>query len=234
MAYLGREIWLFLTEEGRPGALYSVSGRSPHSRQREAVYYPKEKRVAIEPLDKSQTVDSLRHYNAMLFNDAYLAVSNGLHTEDMLESCSGKFVLSDIPRRMKRYLDKWGPEPDSLKTPRIGGIIYYAQDSIPPFYLAIIKQDENAKSIMINPMEGIAYGISTYSGKGTEPESFDTSSLFKTPMSPNVKLSGKSVEEVTRFFVDKIIDPEFFVCCSTAIWNEESEEWEVAILNKSR
>lgn len=220
MTYLGREIWLFLAEYGRPGALYSVSGRSKASREREAVYYQEERRVAIEPLDKSQNADPLRNYNAMRFDDSSLVISNGLHTEDIFGS---REIVA-----LRRFLNKWGPEPDSLRTPRIAGIVKY-----PILYLGMITEDKNAESIIISPIGGTAYGVSTYSGKGIEPEPFDISRLSKQDMLPNVRLEGKTAEEVADFFVTKVIDPEFFVCCSSALWYEDLKEWEIAILNKS-
>lgn len=229
MAYLGREIWLFLTDEGRPGALYSVSGRSKDSRERKAVYYPEENRVAIEPLDKTQAVDALRHYNAMKFNYDLLVVTNGLQTEDIFNM---NYSFDRGTESLRKYLNEWGPEPDSLNTPRIAGTIEKLR-GYPLFYLAIISEASKSKSTRLQPRLGTAYGISTYSGKGTEPESFDTNKLSKQRMIPNVKVPGKSPEEIARFFVDKIIDPEFFVCCSAAIWNEESEEWKLFTLNKS-
>lgn len=229
MSYLGREIWLFLTEEGRPGALYSVSGRSEASRQREAVYYPEENRVAIEPLDKSQKTDSLRHYNAMRFNDIFLAVSNGLQTEHMLESCFGNYARGDITRKMRRHLNKLGPEPDTLKTPRIAGIVNY-----PTFYaMAMITEDNNAKSIIIHPTGGTAYGISTYSGEGTEPKSFPINRLLDQQTLLSKKVRGESPEDIAKFFVSNVIDPEFFVCCASALWHEEDCDWKIFTLNKS-
>lgn len=229
MAYLGREIWLFLTEEERPGALYSVSGRSPPSRQRKAVYHPEERRVAIEPLDKSQASDNLRHYNAMIFNNHFLAVSNGSHTEDMLESCFGNYAIGDIPRKMRMHLNKWKPEPDSLKTPRIAGIVKY-----PKFYtLGMITEENNAKSILVYPTGGTAYGISTFSGEGTEPKSFDINKLLTQDLLPNVRVEGESPKDIAEFFVSNVIDPEFFVCCASALWHEESEGWKLFILNKN-
>jgi IMP cyclohydrolase len=229
MAYLGREIWLFLTEEGRPGALYSVSGRSPPSRQREAVYYSEERRVAIEPLDKSQASDNLRHYNAMKFNNHFLAVSNGSHTEDMLESCFGNYAIGDIPRKMRMHLNKWKPEPDTLKTPRIAGIVTY-----PTFYtMGMITEENNAKSITIYPPRETAYGISTYSGEGTEPKSFDINRLLYQQTLLIKRVRGESPKDIAEFFVSNVIDPEFFVCCASALWHKEDDSWKIAILNKS-
>jgi IMP cyclohydrolase len=229
MAYLGREIWLFLTDEGRPGALYSVSGRSKDSRERKAVYYSKESRVAIEPLDKSQKADSLRHYNAMKFNDIFLAVSNGLHTEDMLESRFGNYAIGDIPRKMRMHLNKWKPEPDTLKTPRIAGIVTY-----PTFYtMGMITEDNNATSIIVYPTRGTAYGISTYSGEGTEPKSFPIDRLLDQQTLLSKKVRGESPKDIAEFFVSNVIDPEFFVCCASALWHEEDDSWKIATLNKS-
>jgi len=219
MAYLGREIWLFLTEDGRPGALYSVSGRSLPSRQREAVYYPEEKRVAIEPLDKLEKADPLRHYNAMRFQDDLLVVSNGLHTEDI-------FNLPDR-ESLRTILNKWGPEPDKYSTPRITGVI---NNSL--FSLGIIAPKTQAEVAELELDIGMAYGISTYSGKGIEPEPFEIDKLIKRQL-PKSKIEGKSPKSIADFFASKVIDPEFFVCCSTAVWNEELGEWGLFILNKN-
>jgi IMP cyclohydrolase len=237
MVYLGREIWLFLTEEGRPGALYSVSGRSPPSRQREAVYYPDERRVAIEPLDKSQIADALRHYNAMKFDDDLLVVSNGLHTENIF----------DLPNRrnLRMSLVRWGPEADSLHTPRIAGIIDtsfsdYAEtsDLDYKFYLGMVTYLTLASPPLtitkrIIPDAGNAYGISTYSGMGAEPESFDIRQLKRQEFIPKVKISGKTIKDVQKYFLENLIDQEFFVCCTSALWFREDDEWEIAILNKN-
>lgn len=219
MAYLGREIWLFLTEEGRPGALYSVSGRSPASRQREAVYYPEEKRISIEPLDKLEKADPLRHYNAMKFRDDLLVVSNGLHTEDIFNS--------PYRESLRTILNKWGPEPDKYSTPRIAGIV---NNSL--FSLAIIVPKTQAEVVELELDIGMAYGISTYSGKEIEPEPFEIDKLIKRQLSKS-KIEGKTPKSITDFFTSKVIDQEFFVCCSTAILYEELGEWEVFILNKN-
>lgn len=229
MVYLGREIWLFLTEDGRPDVLYSVSGRSQTSRQREAVYYPRERRVAIGPSDKLEKADPLRHYDAMKLDENLLVVSNGSHTKDIYDAF---YSFDRGTEALRNILNRWGPEPDSLHTPRIAGVIERFTGN-PLFYLAIISETNSAKSMRIQPRLGTSYGISTYSGKGADPEPFDISKLARQHMLPNIRVDGKSPEDITEFFVSRVIDSEFFVCCSAAVLHDETGEWNVSVLNKS-
>jgi len=190
------------------------------SRQRKAVYYPKAGRVAIEPLDKSKKADTLRHYNAMMFNDyGLLVVSNGLHTEDIFNSPDRS------TEALRKMLNKWGPEPDNYHTPRIAGVVDY-----PQYCLAIITENKNARSIRVRPKLGMAHGISTYSGQGIVPEPFDVN-RFTHHTLPNVRIEGTTPEDIAKFFANKVIDPEFFVCCASALWYEDDEKWKIATLN---
>ena len=224
MVYLGRGIWLFSTEEGRFGKFYSVEGRSSASRERKAVYHPGERRVAIEPLDKSQ-IDPLRHYNATRFGDGLLVVSNGLHTEDIYNSQDKR------PVGLRRRLNTWGVEPDSLHTPRIAGMLnIHGIVNNPLLYLGMVS-DNGVRSIRVKPNPGYAYGISTYNGDENNPKPFDINLLSKQSRLPKVRVEGETPEEIAEFFATEVIDPKFFVSGVSAVWYEEDRDWRIAVRN---
>jgi IMP cyclohydrolase len=128
LPYPGRQIFVGTTFEGLPAFGYLVTGRSPESQQRKAVYKPEENSVRIVPLDPSIPFDELRHYQAVRIDPETktVVVSNSqAPVADLLESYKavareGREIESGL---LSSLLGMLGPEPDSINTPRIAAVL---------------------------------------------------------------------------------------------------------------
>jgi IMP cyclohydrolase len=173
--YPGRQLFLGMTLDNRPAFAYLVTGRSPLSRERKAIF--QENKVIIGPLSVQQ-YDPLRHYTAVEFDNAsgIVVVSNGIQTEAVFETFLLAFRTGFSPAEdfLEKLLESAGAEPDSINTPRIVGIVT-SQKSSPVFILGIKRHDMLAKTFKIRPEPGNLIGLSTYSGDMKNPKPFDPS-----------------------------------------------------------
>jgi IMP cyclohydrolase len=226
--YPGRQLFLGLTIEGNPFLAYLITGRSPESRERKAVH--KDNKVIIGPLGDVK-YDPLRHYTALQYDDAsgIAAITNGIQTESIFETYRLLYNVKSTPAEnyLAMLMDGAGHEPDSLNTPRIGGIIT-RYDNKPVCILSIKRHDMKAYTRQIDLPKGTMAGISTYSGALESPLPFDP-----THGLAELKMSATSISEIAGFLFDisaatnKGLDIR--VCTVAAVFNGKC--WDVAVVN---
>ena len=173
--YPGRQIFIGRTPAGLPAFAYLVTGRSPASRERRAV--PRDSGVIMGPIDNTP-YDWLRHYTAVKYDNAigFLTVSNGIQTEAVYETYRLLYHCGTRPARgyFKKVMDGANYEPDSLRTPRIAGIVMTPPGkNREPLYLLGIKEagaPAYAWELTFDP--GALGCVSTYAGDMAQPEPF--------------------------------------------------------------
>ena len=226
--YPGRQLFVGLTREGRPCFAYLVTGRSPQSRQRKAIAIANT--IQIGPLG-DVPYDPLRHYNAVKYDDisGVVAVSNGIQTEAIYETY--KLLLNvNAPAKediLGNILESANAEPDSLHTPRIGGIIIPGDGN---FYSAIGIKAHNTPAIAqkINLSPGSMTGVSTYKGDIDAPEATDTAAPF-----PEIEFEGTTAAEIAQYMHDMSFatynGDDIRVCSVGGLYS--GNKWEIAIVN---
>jgi IMP cyclohydrolase len=197
--YPGRQIFLGLTEKGSPCFAYLVTGRSPASRERRAVFI--DDVVRIGPIGDAP-YDPLRHYSAVKYDKAsqIATVSNGIQTEAIYETYRLLYNTGSSPGKdyMEKILDGAGAEPDSLHTPRIAGIITFQGEKASPVIIAgMVGYSKPAAAYALKPGPGSMVGISTYTGDMEKPLSRDTS----IPLAKQ-KFAGNTAQELASYLFD--------------------------------
>ncbi len=240
--YLGRVVGLGLLEDGKPFAVYGISGRSEASKAREA------KIVKGEIFGGNP---DLLLYDAMVLGPERAVVSNGKHGEDIyerLEKRDAKVVITMGKRSGKQFLhiekqtkkspqlglqlgldsilEEWDAEPDAYRTPRIAGVI--EMDETKRFLLGIAAEKGITTVSFSNPKGGKAYLVTTYLGKEGSydvvspkgfPETFE--SFFQ------LELPGKTPQELADNLYEWL-DEKIRVCTAGAVWDGS---WKAAVRN---
>lgn len=197
--YPGRQLFLGLTKEGRPAFAYIVTGRSPASRERKATL--KENTIIMGPIG-SAPYDPLRHYTAVKHDNSagLMAVSNGIQTEAIYETYRLLYNVKSAPAAgyLKKIMDGANYEPDSLQTPRIGGVICNRGDGGKPVCIVSIKTaNKPAFTWSVKPKAGTLIGVATYQGNMENP------SPFKAEKGPaELKLAATTPREIADFIYD--------------------------------
>ncbi len=230
--YPGRQLFIGMTMNGSPAVAYLVTGRSPASRERKAS--PLDNGIIIGPLG-NQPYDPLRHYTGVKYDNTsgIITVSNGIQTEAIFETYKLLFNTSSSPTKdfIEKLLDAAQAEPDSLRTPRIAGVVTNNTDTNPVLIVGIKRQDIPAKAFQIEPKYGTLTGISTYKGSLENPESFDPSAGLAT-----LDFKGKTPIELAEhlFEVSKAVynGDDIRVCAVGGIRSEDKRTWQVAIRNR--
>ena len=192
--YPGRQLFLGVTIDGKPAFVYLVTGRSPGSRERKATR--RENSIIMGPLG-SVPYDALKHYTAVKYDDTsgVLAVTNGLQTEAIYETCRLLHAVGTAPTGdyIEKIMEGAQSEPDSMNTPRISGIITYHEKSVVQF-VAIKRKDIPAKAFKINTANGILTGVSTYNGDLENPTPFTALNNL-----PQIRFDGKEAKEFAEY-----------------------------------
>jgi len=175
--YPGRQLFVGISPGGRPAVAYLVTGRSAASRERRAIAL--EDGVRIGPLGDVE-YDPLRHYTALKVEPALglAVVSNGIQTEAIFEAYRllGNVGATPDGSFLQKLLEGAGAEPDSLKTPRIAGVITRHGESGRLFYfLGVKRADMPARALSVAVEPGVLFGVSTYQGDLSDPRPFDLS-----------------------------------------------------------
>lgn len=164
--YPGRGILVGCSRAGEPVVFYWIMGRSENSRNR--VFTKDYGNVRAEPLHPGKVEDpSLVIYRAMGEAKGHYVVSNGAHTESLVEAAEKKGDFHGA-------LAGWSHEPDAPHfTPRIAGGITL-KGGHAGGWLAIIKPDPLQPEVSVRRFHDFAalapgYGwcITTYRGEGT-------------------------------------------------------------------
>lgn len=170
--YPGRGIVLGRTLEGKLVQIYWIMGRSENSRNRQFVWEYGDLRT--EPVDPAKVEDpSLVIYRAMTEYEGHFLVSNGDHTDTLLEVVKGGEDYQDA-MRMRSH------EPDEPHfTPRIAGSIFCKEGEATRGWLGIIKACRfNPERSFRHSFEfdeispGFGWMITTYRGDGTPLPTF--------------------------------------------------------------
>ena len=226
--YPGRQLFLGLTLEGKPCLVYLVTGRSPESRERKAVRMGN--KVVVGPLGDVK-YDPLRHYTALQYDDSsgIAAISNGIQTEAIFETYSLLYNVKSVPARdyLGTIMDGARSEPDSLNTPRIGGIITNDSDK-PVAILSIIRHDRKAGVWPVDLKKGSLTGISTYNGALESPLAFDSTAGL-----PIIKSEATTAAALARYLFDISAatnkGQDIRVLTVAAVLTDKT--WDVAIVN---
>jgi IMP cyclohydrolase len=231
--YPGRQLFLGMTKENKPAFAYLVTGRSPQSRERKAT--KKENSIIIGPIGNAP-YDPLRHYTAVKYdNTGLLAVSNGIQTEAIFEMYKLLQNVNSTPDSsyLKKIMDGANYEADSLKTPRIGGVITNSGDKKPPVYIVSIKTaGKPAFAWSVKPKPGIFYGVATYYGNMEIP------GAFKAVKGPSeIKCDGKIPQEITDFIYEISAatnqGDDIRVCAIGGV-REANNTWKIALINRHK
>jgi IMP cyclohydrolase len=195
--YPGRQIFLGLTCDNQPCFAYFVSGRSPESRQRNAVAV--ENKIRIGPLGNAQ-YDPLRHYSAVIQDNlsGLAAISNGIQTEAIFETYRLLHNTGSRPTvdYMEKIMDGAGAEPDSYHTPRIAAVVTGELDRV-GLIIGLKSQDVPAKVQRVEVHPGNIVGISTYRGDMDKPEARSPEDQLS-----RLEFKWKSAEELARYIFD--------------------------------
>ncbi len=195
--YPGRQLFLGRTIEGSPCFAYLVTGRSPESQKRKAVRMGN--KIVIGPLGDA-AYDPLRHYTSLQYDDTagIAAISNGIQTEAIFETYRLlDSVKSDpAPHYLEMIMEGAGHEPDSLRTPRISGIITRKNNNTLSF-LSIKRHDKKAFVSGIDLKNGLMTGVSTYNGSLEAPLPF-----YPATVLPNLKFNATRASEIGGYLYD--------------------------------
>lgn len=231
--YPGRQLFLGLTKDERPAFAYLVTGRSPQSRERKAT--AKENSIIVGPIG-SQPYDWLKHYAAVKYDNAVglLVVSNGIQTEAIFETYKLLYHTGSAPTGsyLKKIMEGANSEPDSLKTPRIAGVVSNRGDNNKPIFIVSIKTaGRPAFVISLKPKPGTLAGVSTYQGNMENPVSFNAEKGLS-----ELKLNAAAPQEIADFIYEISAashrGDDIRVCAIGGV--RSGNIWKVAFVNRHK
>lgn len=231
--YPGRQLFIGLSARERPCLAYLVTGRSPSSRERQAV--PAGGGIRIGPIGQVE-YDPLRHYTGALFDplSGLAVVSNGIQTEAIYETYRLLYNADAAPydSYMQKLLEGARAEPDSLSTPRIAGVITRpGHGGRWVFILGIKRADMPAVTFAPTAEPGVLFGLSTYQGEMANPEPLDVNAGPVTLGS-----AAEDAESLAGHLYDiseaSNEGQDIRVCTIGAVLAEETGGWNVATRNR--
>jgi IMP cyclohydrolase len=196
--YPGRQVFVGVTEKGKPAFAYLVTGRSPQSRERKAT--PKENSIINGPIG-NQPYHWLFHYTAVKYdNEIGLGVAtNGIQTEALFETYKLIYHTASTPNKsyLKKIMEGANFEPDSLKTPRVSAIITNPAGKKDPVYHLSIVTHEQTTAWQLKPEPGTLRSVSTYHGD------IDNPGAYKIENGPTeLKFAAETADELANFIYD--------------------------------
>jgi IMP cyclohydrolase len=232
--YPGRQLFLGLTKNKRPAFAYLVTGRSPQSRERKAT--PKESSIIMGSID-NQPYDPLRHYTAVKYDNSIglAAVSNGIQTEAIFETYKLLYHTGSAPTKsyLKKIMDGANFEPDSLKTPRIAGVITNpAGKNEPVFNISIVTYGRPAAAWQVKPKPGAFAVVSTYHGNMENPGAFNIDGGLA-----ELKFNAETPQEIANFIYEisaATHQGDDIRVCSIGGVRVDSNTWKVALINRHK
>lgn len=231
--YPGRQIFIGRTPQGQPAFAYLVTGRSPASRERRAT--PMDNGIIMGPIG-SEAYDWLRHYTAVKHDDTIglLAITNGIQTEAVFETYRLLYHCGARPARgyLKKVMDGANYEPDSLKTPRISGLIINPPGKTGPVYLMSIKSaGVPAYSWEVTFEPGALAGVATYRGDMANPSAFDADN------GPTALVCDAETPEALADYIYGISAAEnngddIRVCAVAGVRQGDNLTWKLSYINR--
>ena len=228
--YPGRQLFVGLTAAQQPCFAYLVTGRSPESRQRQAVQVGNT--VRMGPIGDAP-YDPLRHYSAVKFDDATgtLAVSNGIQTDAVYETYK---LLVNVgspcdAAYLQQIMEGANAEPDSYHTPRIAACIFPTEsgDGLPRRHQGAGRPRDRLPGL---PGAGSARGNLGLQGRHGSTRS------QRTPMraSPRSQPRLPRPSDLATFLFDlsaaEYDGNDIRVCAVAGVWSGSA--WELAIVNR--
>ncbi|MBN2239729.1 MAG: hypothetical protein JW712_08140 [Dehalococcoidales bacterium] len=233
--YPGRQIFLGLTETGRPCFAYLVTGRSPKSRERKVT--KTEQGLIMGPIG-NEPYDWLRHYTAVKTDNeaGLLTVTNGIQTEAIFEAYRLLYHTDSvpIPEYLTAIMTGAQYEPDSLHTPRISGVITCKSgETAPVFILSIITDNPPANTWTIEPEKATLTGIATYTGDMENPAAFDVSGQL-----PVIENKGNTPEEIADYIYEISAatnqGDDIRVCAIGGVLSPDNKTWNMSFINRHK
>lgn len=193
----------------------------------------------------------------MAWEGLKFVTSNGRHTNKNPDGSKGGILGSlDHPKLFGRHiedvLEEYGPEPDSLKTPRIASVvelnyyqnvvgevdtfIHYVQGFFGMVREVFGEPGADAETPALDGLKGEAALASTYTGRLDNPHppfAREDHWIFYRPF------DGKTPQELAQEFRE-MTDKDLFVSSAAGVfdggWDEKEKawkgEWKVAVSNK--
>jgi IMP cyclohydrolase len=232
--YPGRQLFLGMTKDGKPAFAYLVTGRSPQSRERKAT--TRGNSIIMGPIG-SANYDPLRHYTAVKYDNhsGVLAVSNGIQTEAIFEVYRLLYNVKSAPAKgyFKKIMEGANYEPDSLKTPRIGGVISNRGDNNEPVYIvSIMTAGKSAFVWPVKPKPGTLIGAATYNGNMESPDAYKADKG-----TTELKFSAVTSHEIADFIYEisaaTYQGDDIRVCAIGGVRGEDNV-WKVAVVNRHK
>jgi IMP cyclohydrolase len=231
--YPGRQVFVGVTGKGKPAFAYLITGRSPQSRERLGT--PKNNSIIMGPLG-NVPYDWLRHYMAVKYDNAIglAAFSNGIQTEAIFETYRLLYHAGSAPNKsyLKKIMDGANFEPDSLKTPRVAGVITNpAGKTGPVYHLSIVTYGRPAAAWQVKPKPGTLTGVSTYHGNIERPGAFNIDGGL-----PEIEFRGETPQELANFIygISAVTyqGDDIRVCAIGGI--REGNVWKTALINRHK
>ena len=182
--------------------------------------------------------DPLRHYPAVETDSTIglLTVTNGIQTTAIFETykmlyhCGANLTKGYL----KKIMDGADFEPDSLKTPRIAGVITNPPGKAAPVYLVSIVTGEGTDvAWKVQPAPGTLIGISTYNGNMEKPGAFRIEEGL-----PVVPFELDTPMGIADFIYDISAatnqGEDIRVCAVGGVRSDDNLTWETAIINRHR
>ena len=229
--YPGRQVFVGVTVKGKPAFAYLVTGRSPQSRERKAT--PMENSIIMGPLG-NVPYDWLRHYMAVKYDNAtgLAAFSNGIQTEAIFETYKLLYHTGSAPNKsyLKKIMDGANFEPDSLKTPRVAGVITNpAGKPVPVYHLSIVTHGRPAAAWQVKPKMGTLTGVSVYNGNIESPGAFNIDGGLR-----EIEFRGETPQELVDFIygISAVTYQGDDIRVSAIGGIREEKTWKVALINR--
>ena len=134
---------------------------------------------------------------------------------------------------LKKIMDGANYEPDSLKTPRIAGIITNISEKSTPVYILSIKTaGKPAFTWMVKPKPGTLYGVATYHGNMENPGAFNAVKGLA-----ELKCNANTPREIAEFMygisVANCKGDDIRVCAIGGI-RVDDNTWKLALINRHK
>ena len=216
--YDGRSIVLGMTPDGKPFALYGLTGRSPSSQAREIVENGDRLGFRTEPTDKeviSQGNVGLLVYDCLLIDkpSGIVAVSNGKQTRSLVDAIDTlldeqkDYATLDLLAEAASVagdgeIDLSTYEPDAPNfTPRISGVVDVTLGEASLSILRKSPSSENCEKQFIGfDLEpGRAKYIATYTGKNV-PSGTPIPSYNSMPL--DIEINETTANELAKSYWD--------------------------------
>lgn len=240
--YLGRVIGVGATGNGKPFAVYAVSGRSEGSRERKLVI--KEDSVWTdclgEPTPEQLKKKDIYFYPAiktgrkrMWSNKRignYAIVSNGIQTET-IEECLQETSPKESVKYALRSHGHEGLVGDRYNTPRIAGISLPDKRSYNHDVIGIVTED-SLFSLFSERREGELEFLPTYVGGFNEsidnydvklPLWFDRGDMI-------VKVDSTDADGLAEEFYEWM-NQDLVVSAAAAVFDQKNKGWDLAVKN---